>query len=202
MDVTVGNVRDLSRVNTTVAFPFTSAGGGTIDGSSAFDEAGTLFVAARNNTLDKPASGGVPLVGGGTAETVKDGRFILAASTDDGKTFRNETFSVGPAVQTIMLDSNPWGDGVLLVWSQATKDAAKADWYVAHAFVAPDGTPTLKDVTLALAGGPRYFGDVMGCAVGPDGRAYFVTSDASQDKPGGTPIAVEIQADGPLLTTR
>src|SRR5439155_5696323 len=132
---------------------------------------------------------------------VKDGRFVVAASTDDGKTFKNATFSVGPAVQTIMLDSNPYGEGVLLVWSQATKDATRADWYVAHVFVDKDGTPVLKDVALALGNGPRYGGDVMGAALGPDGRAYFITYDASQAKAGGTPLSVMIQQDGPTLPT-
>lgn len=206
LTVVIGNAKDITKTEVKELFPVTSAGSGTSNGGrTAFDKDGTLFVGIRNNTIDKPATQGTgPLGNGGTPATVKDGRFILATSKDGGQTFKNATFSVGTEVQSLYLDGNMNGAGALLVWSQVGTAKGKADWYVAHVFVGPDGKPVLKDVTLALDEGPPYAAHVMGAAAGPDGRAYFVTFDAGADPtkyPGSTPLSVWMQKDGAVLPT-
>jgi len=181
----MGHKEDISKVEPRDVFKFTSAGGGTINsGQTTFDRDGTLYAGVRNNTE-------------------KEGFFLLAVSRDDGQSFQTTTFSTGTQVQSLYLDGNMAGPGALVSWSQVGSDEGLADWYVAHAFVGPDGSPTLSNVTLAVDEGPPYAAHVMGAGAGPDGRAYFVNfarrqGDATQYA-GSTPISVWVQQDGPTL---
>ncbi|MFA5862556.1 MAG: hypothetical protein WDA16_12765 [Candidatus Thermoplasmatota archaeon] len=206
LNVIVGNSADISKVETKEAFHVASAGDGTSNGGrTAFDKEGTLFVGARNNTYEsKPNPDTNPLTGGGDIVTVKEGRFILAVSTDGGQTFKNATFAAidDKPLQSLYLDGNMAGRGALLTWSQVGADKTKADWFVAHVFVGPDGAPVLEDVTLAVDEGPQFAAHVMGAAAGPDGRAYFVNFKDAADPAayaGSTPISVWMQKDGPTL---
>jgi hypothetical protein len=202
LHLTLGHASDITKTKTVTVFPVTSVGSGTVNGGrTAFDKEGTLYVGARNNTQLAPAKDGNPITGtGGAPPTVKDGRFILAVSTDGGETFHNATFSVGSAVQSLYLDGNMNGPGALLTWSQVSSaDKTKADWYVAHVRPGPDGAPVLTNVTLAVPAGPPFAAHVMGAAAGPDGSAYFVLFDQAQDTAGGTPISVVMQKDGARL---
>lgn len=206
LNVIVGNADDIFKVETRAAFPVTSAGSGTINGGrTAFDAHGALFVGARNNTGERvPGEGGLPLMPAGDRIKVVDGQFILAVSTDDGMTFKNATFASvdKKPVQSLYLDGSPAHVGALLTWSQAGDAGDKADWYVAHVFVGPDGMPVLQDVTLAVDEGPLFSAHVMGAAVGPDGRAYFLNfADAGDPMAyaGSAPISVWVQQDGATL---
>lgn len=184
LTVVTGNKADIMDVEVRDAFHVTSSGGGTSNGGrTAFGLDGTLFVGAYNNT-----AGG-------------KGQFILAASADDGETFVDVTFKTGSSVRSLYLDSNLWGPGALLTWSQLGTDAGRSDWYVAHVFLGPHGEPVLGNVTLAVDEGPHSSAHVMGAAVGPDGRAYFVNfeEEALPGYVGSTPIRVIIQEDGPTL---
>jgi hypothetical protein len=185
LGVVIGNKADIFAVETREAFPVTSTGPGTSNGGrTAFDKAGTLFVGAKNNTEDEA------------------GQFILAVSTDDGATFSSATFGTGTLVESLYLDGNMAGEGALVVWSQVGDSDATADWYVAHVFVGADGKPELRHVTLAVDEGPQYSAHVMGAAVGPDGRAYFLNfADEANAAAyaGSTPISVWIQQEGPAL---
>ncbi len=203
LTVTVGNADDIFAVENVVAFPVTHVGEGTSNGGrAAFDREGTLFLGAKNNTRGEEVTTSSLLGGEGSYFEPAEGRFILAASTDDGKTFKTATFSVGSPVQSLYLDGNMAGAGALVSWSQAGETDGRADWYVAHAFVDEAGNPVLRHVTLAVDEGPIYSAHVMGAAAGPDGRAYFLTfEDAASpaEYAGSTPIRVWVQQDGPTL---
>ena len=200
LNVVIGNKADIFDVATVKAFDVDSAGGGTSNGGrTAFDREGTLFVGARNNTQDKDGN-------------AVDGQFILAVSTDDGKTFQNATFAVGTPVRSLYLDGNMAGPGALLTWSQLGDDETKSDWYVAHVFVGADGRPVVENVTLAVDEGPHSSAHVTGAAIGPDGRAYFLNFEATEASAdplgrvqgvvgyvGSTPISVWIQTEGATL---
>lgn len=195
MQVVTGNIANIFDTKTRVAFDFTSSAGGTTNGGrTAFDKSGTLFVGAYNNTE------------AGT-DDVRHGRFILAASTDGGESFLNVTFNVTSPMRSLYLDSNPWGDGVLLTWSQLGStnfdgnNADKSDWYVAHVRLGADKRPVVSDVSLAVDEGPHSAAHVMGAALGPDGRAYFVNfaDTPLQGYVLSNPISVWIQQDGPTL---
>lgn len=207
LTVTTGHISDIFDVENRDVFHVSSSYGGTINGGrTAFDAEGTLYVGAYNNTdYDR-----------GAGETVVDdveGRFIVAASTDDGKTYTNMTFRTGSAVRSLYMDSNPYGAGALVTWSQLGEEEGRSDWYVAHLFVGDQGEPVLQNVALAVDEGPHSSAHVMGASIGPDGRAYFVNFQGSgrlttvgpvgvPDAPGyllSTPISVWIQQDGPTL---
>ena len=200
MTVTLGNVADIFDVRNVDAFSFTSSAGGTSNGGrTAFDQEGTLFVGAYNNTAADNKGHRV-------------GQFKLAVSTDDGNRFVNRTFVTGSPVRSLYLDSNPYGEGALLTWSQYGSTgfdgstADRSDWYVAHVFVGPSGEPELRNVALAVDEGPHSSAHVMGASVGPDGRAYFVQFGAGTPGPIAAndyllsaPISVVIQESGPTL---
>lgn len=205
LTLTLGNKADISKVETKEVFPVTSAGGGTLNGGlAAFDSDGTLFAAARNNTGERQPGAGGPL-GGGTRIVAKEGRLVLAASTDGGATFRNATFASpsGRPVLTLVMDAIPTAKGALLSWAEAGDQNGKLDWYVAHVNVGATGAPEVTNVVLAIDEGPMFTGDVMGAAVGPDGRAYFLTFKGNiaggPGYSGSAPISVWIQQDGPTL---
>ncbi|HWG90932.1 MAG TPA: hypothetical protein VNZ52_08820 [Candidatus Thermoplasmatota archaeon] len=202
LGIVVGNKADIFAVKTVEAFKVTSVGAGTSNGGrTAFDKMGTLFVAAKNNTRDAGRTVSGPF-GDSTVYDPVEGRFILAASTDDGMTFKSATFSVGTPVESLYIDGNMAGPGALVFWSQVGDSDTTADWYVAHAFVGPDGTPVLENVTLAVDEGPEYSAHVIGAAAGPDGRAYFLNfADIANpvEYAGSTPISVWIQESGPTL---
>jgi hypothetical protein len=190
-----GNVNDIFDVRVVDAFRVTSGSGGTSNGGrTAFDGAGTLFVGAYNNTREDAVT--VP---------ADEGRFIVAASTDDGMTFVNATFVTGSPVRSFYLDSNLKGPGALLTWSQLGEDGSRSDWYVAHVSIDAAGLPILSDVSLAVNEGPHYSAHVMGASVGPDGRAYFVNFEDNTALPTeyalSTPLSVWVQQDGPTLPT-
>ncbi|HUR24868.1 MAG TPA: hypothetical protein VM327_02510 [Candidatus Thermoplasmatota archaeon] len=191
LTVVVGNVDDIFAVEVVDVFHVSTDYGGTSNGGrSAFDGTGSLFLGAYNNSKG--------------ADSVKDkGKFILAASTDDGHRFVNVTFETETPVRSLYLDSNLKGPGALLTWSQLGSSEDVSDWYVAHLNVGPGGEPVLSHVTRAVQDGPHSSAHVMGASVGPDGRAYFVNF---QDAPaplgylGSTPLSVWIQRDGPTLS--
>ncbi len=191
--IVTGNAANVQQVTVTEAFKITSSGSGTSNGGrTAFDAEGNLFVGARNNTRPDNVTGD------------SEGRFILAASSDDGATFTNMTFVTGTPVRSLYLDSNEYGPGALLTWSQINADnRSYSDWYVAHVDVGPDGGPVLSHISRAVEAGPHSSAHVMGASAGPDGRAYFVNFESP---PGGaqayllsTPISVWIQDGGPTL---
>ena len=201
MQVVLGNKADIFATETKVPFKVTSVGAGTSNGGrTAFDREGTLFVGAKNNTRgeERETQG---LLGGGTVTDPGHGQFILAVSTDDGQTFQNATFRASSPVESLYLDGNMAGPGALLVWSQAGETEGRADWYVAHVFAGDDGMPVLRHVTLALDEGPPYSAHVTGSAVGPDGRAYFLTFEGENgpEYTGSTPISVWVQQGGETL---
>lgn len=203
LTVVTGNVEDIFNVQVVDVFHVTSGYGGTSNGGrTAFDLDGTLFVGAYNNT---------------EADDVKDvkGRFILAVSTDDATHFANVTFATTSPVRSLYLDSNPYGPGVLVTWSQLGETTEKneqgetvftrSDWYVAHLVLGPDGKPELRNVSLAVDEGPHSSAHVMGASLGPDGRAYFVNFQDVEDPLaylGTTPLSVWIQEDGPTLPSK
>ena len=202
LGVVVGNAADIFAVETKKAFDVTSVGSGTSNGGrTAFDQEGTLFVGARNNTVGEIREGQTIIGQPTTSRLPGEGRLKLAVSTDDGQTFQESTFSVGTPVQSLYLDGNMAGAGALVTWSQVGDAPGTADWYVAHAFVGADGRPELRHVTLAVDDGPPYSAHVMGAAVGPDGRAYFLNFEntSGTEYAGSTPISVWIQQDGPVL---
>jgi hypothetical protein len=189
LNVVTGNKADLSGVQLHKVFPVTSSAGGTTNGGrTAFGLDGTLFVGAYNNTK-------------ADAKGNREGRFILAVSTDNGATFTNRTFVTGTPMRSLYLDSNMKGPGALLTWSQLGDDPNKSDWYVAHLFAGPNGEPVVKDISLAVNEGPHSAAHVMGAAAGPDGRAYFMNfQDADTTAyTGSTPLSVWIQTTGPVL---
>lgn len=189
LTVVTGHVDDIFNLQVVDAFKVRSSAGGTSNGGrTAFGLDGTLFVGAYNNTQPDAAGN-------------REGRFILAASLDDGTTFVNTTFITGTPVRSLYLDSNPKGPGVLVTWSQLGSDTGASDWYVAHLVAGPSGEPILKHVSLAVDEGPHSSAHVMGASLGPDGRAYFVNFEggALQEYVGSTPLSVWIQQTGPTL---
>ncbi len=114
----------------------------------------------------------------------------------------NVTFETGRPVRSLYLDSNPYGPGALVTWSQLGSTDDRSDWFAAHVSVGPNGEPVLSDITLAVKDGPHSAAHVMGAAVGPDGRAYFVNFEDNADAAGyagSTPISVWMQTTGPTL---
>lgn len=202
LTMVVGNKADIFAVETVTVFPVTDIGDGTSNGGrTAFDLDGTLFVGAKNNTRDEGTEATDLLGRSFMSYEVAEGRFILATSTDDGKTFKNATFTTGTPVRSLYLDGNMNGPGALLTWSQVGSDETKSDWYVAHVFIGPDGAPVIEHVTLAVDEGPHSSAHVMGAGVGPDGRAYFLNFEDTPgaEYTGSTPISVWIQQDGPVM---
>ena len=127
---------------------------------------------------------------------------VCAIGTDDAQTFTETTFRFDAPVSAIYMDGNRYGEGFLLNWGQI--DGNHTDWYLAHVF-AENGTLVLKNKMLAVDDGPEASRHVQGAALGPDGRAYMVYSDNSQNpggakaSPGDTPLHVAVQQDGPVM---
>lgn len=190
LTVVLGNVDDIFAVEVRDVFHVSSDYGGTSNGGrTAFDAAGTLYLGAYNNTE-------------GADSDEDPGQFILAATTNSGQSFVNVTFVTETPVRSLYLDSNPYGTGALLTWSQLGSTDGRSDWYVAHVVVGPHGEPVLKHVSLAVDEGPHSSAHVMGASLGPDGRAYFVNFEEVGDTVqyiGSTPLSVWIQQDGPTL---
>lgn len=200
LNVVIGKATDVSKVEVVKVFDNQNAGAGTMNGGyAAFDANGTLFVGMRNNTFTRE----------GNRATVTGGQLHLAASQDAGKTFVDRTFKLSSQATSIYIDGNMMGPGALLSWAQQNGTSG-TDWYTAHLFLGPDGGPVIANATLALANGPPPSAHVQGAAVGPDGRAYFVTFHSADDllpsnplinleKPGAMPLRVWIQRTGPTL---
>ncbi|MHB8633223.1 MAG: hypothetical protein ACYDBQ_04540 [Thermoplasmatota archaeon] len=178
--VASGNIADLTQVKTTTIAPVKDVapafGGGANFGSSAFDGAGTLWVAAMANTNH-------------------DGRFVLGASTNGGATFGNATFVVSRPLGFLNVAANANRTGVLVTWAQENATAGNADFYAAR-FHVQGGVPVQDDVSLVAPGVVKPCGDVMGSTLGPDGRAYVVVFSSPQgctDQPLSTPLTVWVQ---------
>lgn len=181
--VVVGHVDDLENAVLRPAFRsnHTFAGGDGNFGRAAFDADGTLFVAGLNNV---DGAGGVR----------------VAASADDGLTFAARTFTVPTPVGWMHLDAVPGRSGALLSWAQASAGTADTwDFHAAHVRLGPGG-PALEDAS-AVATVQGVHGDVVGCAAGPDGRAYVATYEGwgAVGYPLGNPVSVWVQDAGPTL---
>jgi hypothetical protein len=183
LQTTIGHKSDVMAVETTIAMNFTN--GGTITsnyGQAVFDDSGDLFVGIANNTFDEETGNWT-------------GAFKLATSTDDGVTFMDRTFLTDGRVTSFYMDGNLRGEGALLTW--AVPGLNGTDWYMAHAFIAADGSPVVENVAIAIEGGPAPSAHVTGAAAGPDGRAYFAMYEGGEI--GGTPLSVWAQQTGPTL---
>lgn len=165
-------------------------------GQAVFDATGDLFVGAMNNTAMQTEDGcqAKPGVGG----------IQFALSTDDAGSFTTTTFTFDSPVSSFYMDGNRNGEGFLLNWGQI--DGEFTDWYVAHVFANEDGSLRLENKMLVLDDGPEASRHVQGAALGPDGRAYTVFSDNSQNpgardqaEEGDTPLFVAVQQDGPTM---
>lgn len=205
LNIVLGYKDDIFAVEQKEVFVVDDVGVGTSNGGrTAFDAKGTLFVGAKNNTRSEEVdSAGFPIIGGGGSFFEPgEGRFMLAVSTDDGQTFQNATFVTGSPVRSLYLDGHHLAEGALVSWSQLGESEERSDWYVAHVHVGADGKPELRNVTLAVDEGPHSSAHVMGAALGPDGRAYFLNFEDVADPAtyaGSTPISVWVQASGPAL---
>ncbi len=198
LHVVTGYADDLFAVEQRHVFEVTNAGGGTSNyGQVVFDQEGTMFVGIRNNTGQEVEEDG--LLGPTTSIEPVDGRLKLAVSTDDGQTFETLTLGLSSPATSIYMDGNMAGPGALLTWAQDDGENG-TDWYAAHLFVGPDGTPVVEDATLMIDDGPPPSAHVQGAAAGPDGRAYMVTFHGGYTPADrATPLHVWIQQDGPTL---
>ena len=203
-DVIHGHADDLTALSQTTAFRNSNAQAKEDDstpsnimqgGQVVFDADGTLFIGAMNNTAMKDEDDRCIAAPG-------QGAIHLAVSTDDAQTYTETTFRFDAPVSAIYMDGNRYGEGFLLNWGQI--DGNHTDWYLAHVY-AENGTLVLKNKMLAVDDGPEASRHVQGAALGPDGRAYMVYSDNSQN-PGGakassgdTPLHVAVQQDGPVM---
>lgn len=157
-------------------------------GQVSFDGDGALYFAAMNNTN---ATAG-PGVGG----------IHFATSADDAASFVETTLRFDQPVSGFFMDGNRRGPGVLLNWGVV--DGDRTDWYMGHVVREPDGRVRLANVMLAVDDGPEASVHVQGAALGPDGRAYMVTSEnsaniASTVSPGDRPLKVVVQTQGPTM---
>jgi hypothetical protein len=204
-DVILGNAADVHDLRQTTAFHNSHAAPAENDstpsqvglyGQAVFDGSGALYVAAMNNTAFEDADGDC-------VAHPTDGGIHLAFSPDDGASFVETTFRFDAPVSSIYLDGNRQGPGALLNWGVI--DGARTDWYVGHLQPNADGTLRLDNVMLAVDDGPEASRHVQGAALGPDGRAYLVLSENSQNpggatsEPGDTPMKVAVQQTGPRL---
>lgn len=157
----------------------------SVYGIAAFDGEDTLFVGISNNTEED-------------ADGNQTGQMRFVASLDGGQSFVERVFVTGPgALRHFYMDGNDAGPGALVVWAVDGEANGAFDWYTAHLFVGADGGPVLENVALAIDEGPQPSAHVTGAAVGPDGRAYLAMYRSVS--PGGTPLSVYIQSDGPTL---
>lgn len=159
-------------------------------GQAAFDADGTLFFAAMNNSDSTPGNG--------------SGGIQLAVSTDDGDSFQIHRYVFDLPVSSVYIDGNKWGPGAIINWGLV--DESGTDWYLAHLLMGPDGTPIIRNATLAVDDGPAASRHVQGAAVGPDGRSYMIMSAVSGndrvqslEEAGQTPLTVVVQQGGPVL---
>lgn len=185
--VVTGHATDIANVQQFTAMPYSNAAASQVmdSGQASFDGKGTLFVGDMNNN--------------GT----KDGGFEVAVSTDDGRNFTVQRFAQPGPVASLYIDGNPRGAGLLVNWGVV--NGTKTDYYFGHLFL-DGGALVLRDVNMAVAGGPEASRHVQGAALGPDGRAYMVMSDISGNDDqamaqavGTTPLSVVVQKDGPRL---
>lgn len=155
-------------------------------GQVVFDADGTMYVAAMNNSAED--AGGI----------------ALAISTDDGDTFTVHRYTFDQPVTSIYIDGNKWGSGAIINWG--LNDGDRDDWYLGHLLMADDGTPVIREASLAVDDGPVASRHVQGAAMGPDGRAYMVMSEVSGNddtqstlQTGTTPLSVVVQNAGPAV---
>lgn len=190
--VVLGHASDLANTNVTKLFKVDSTGtnasfgGGANFGWSAFDGAGNLYVGAL------------------TASKEGAGTFDVAYSSDGASTFHTSSFSVGSAIGFLWIAGNPSGPGALVTWIQDGSAPSLANVYAAHLMADGNGTLHLTDKSLVAQSVLRPCGDLMGSAVGPDGRAYvsvFNSAKSCTDTPLGNPLSVYIQQSGPTLPT-
>lgn len=181
--VVTGHASDISKVEQHKVMPYhNDAASAVMDsGQAAFDAAGTLFVADMNNN--------------GT-----QGGFEIAASADDGHNFTVQRFAEKAPVSSLYIDGNRNGPGLLVNWGVVNGTAT--DWFFGHLFF-EGGHIVLRDVNLAIAGGPVASRHVQGAALGPDGRAYMVMSTVSGNDDqamaqaiGTKPLSVVVQIGG------
>jgi hypothetical protein len=226
--IVIGNRENVMGTSIVEAFPVRSIGEITsFYGHVAFDTPGTMFVGITNNTWDEEVRNGTNLLGQPTTQVIRhqrDGQMLFAASTDDGNTFINATFTMpGKPLRHFYMDANEKGPGALVVWAidGETRNANNAtiawDWYVGHLQLGANGAPEMVGVHLAINEGPRPSAHVTGAAVGPDGRAYLAmyTGGGGPNTPGlppsvppqlpsvssALPLSVYVQRSGPGLPT-
>ncbi len=201
-DVITGNANDIYNLQQTTVFENSHVAPAESDstpstigryGQAVFDATGGLFVGAMNNSA-------IMIDGDCTAHPT-DGGIHLAYSNDDAQTFTETTFRFDRPVSSIYMDGNRHGEGFLLNWGEI--DDNRTDWFLAHVFANADGTLRMENKMLAVDNGPEASRHVQGAALGPDGRAYMVYSDNSQNpgasdraEVGDTPLWVAVQVDG------
>jgi hypothetical protein len=144
-----------------------------------------MFIGIRNNTEED-------------AQGDRHGRLHLAVSRDDGQTFQETTLELSSPSNSIYLDGNLYGPGALLSWAQETDEGT--DWYGAHMFVGPDGSPVVENATRIVEAGTPPSAHVQGAALGPDGRTYIVTFHGGYGPTDGhNPIHLWVQQEGPTM---
>ncbi|MGB0652612.1 MAG: hypothetical protein ACPGQL_05380 [Thermoplasmatota archaeon] len=192
--LTLGNKMDIFNLDVVEVFPHTTGGEITsVYGQAAFDADGTLFVGISNNTAEDSAG-------------IRTGQMRFAVSLDNGSSFVDRTFvvgDVGQGVRHFYMDGNRFGPGVFVVWAidgdevNEDGDATTFDWFAGHIQVGAAGEPVLVNPYMIIDEGPMPSAHVTGAAVGPDGRGY--TAMYVDQGPGGTPLSMFIQQDGPVM---
>ncbi len=192
--VITGNVEDVHDVEQRPVFQNTHEEVSAVGtyGQVVFDAEGTMFVSAMNNSAD---------VAGEAA-----GGIHLATSTDDAASFTERTLRFDRPVSSIYIDGNDHGAGAIINWGLVDEEGGPTDWYLAHLVMGPDGTPVVRNATLAVDDGPPASRHIQGAALGPDGRAYMVMSEVTANDAvertshaGTTPLTVVVQTEGPTL---
>lgn len=150
-------------------------------GRAAIDGDGHLFMAVINNSA-------------------RGGGVLVAASRDDAASFSTLRLPTEALVGWMHLDSSPHVRGAFLSWTQQGAGGTW-DFHAGHVRV-DDAGVRLDDVSLVVAGVVGPYGDLLGNAVGPDGRGYVAvyTNPGTLDYPGTNPVRVWIQRAGPTLS--
>jgi hypothetical protein len=192
--VVTGNAEDVSDVEQRPVFRNTheSVSAVGMGEQVVFDDEGTMFVSAMNNSDTEPGPGA--------------GAIHLAVSHDDGESFTERTIRFDRPVSSTYLDGNEHGPGAVINWGLTNETDGVTDWYLGHLVVAEDGTPVIRNASLAVDDGPPASRHVQGAAVGPDGRAYMVMSEVTANDAvertshvGERPMSVVVQEEGPTL---
>jgi len=186
-----GDAHDISKTTATPTFSIRNDasakfGGGADFPVSTADHAGNYYVTALNNTKT-------------------DGQLAIGFSHDGGANFTVTTFRTSGLVGFVYLDGSVNGTGALISWVQDNATAGASDAYAAH--LVPRGDQlAMQDATVVAKGVVGPCGDVMGSALGPDGRAYLALMASpgvsgnllgcSTDVPGSHPLSVWIQGKG------